>query len=97
MDLLHKEIARNMKDIRGLIFKVFSCISMVVIVFFSIIFMWKGYWFATLLLIIAFIPFPVALYLYQKGYKTIGIFIAILDAIWIVLFETFLVFSLSIF
>lgn len=90
---MHKEVTGNMKDIRGLIFKVFSTISMIVIVFFAILFMWKGYLFATLLLLVAFIPFPVALYLYRTGHKTIGIFIAILDAIWIVLFETFFVFS----
>lgn len=93
MDLTHKESYRNMKDIRELIFKVFSTISMAVIVFFAVLFVWKGYWFATLLLFIAFIPFPAALYLYQKGHKTVGIFISILDAIWIVLFETFFVFS----
>ena len=93
MNPIQKPIAENMKDIRGLIFRVFSIISMVVIVFFALLFMWSGYKTAILLLIIAFIPFPASQYLYHKGHKSLAVFIAMVDAIWIVLFQTFYIFS----
>ena len=93
MNPTHKQIAENIKDIRGLIFNVFSSISMVVIVFFALLIMRTGYNTAIIMLIITFIPFPAALYLYHKGHKTIAISMAILDAIWTVLFQTFYIFS----
>lgn len=93
MKLTDEMVEEQIKDVRGKVFTIYVYISIIAIIFYTLIFVWFELYIGALFQIAFLLPFSLSIPWYKKGIKTPSILLAIGSSLIIVLLQTFYVFS----